>query len=181
MQGLVFGRPVRAVLPLGNGGVEGAESDPKKLALTEHLLAAVLAEAKMCCSGQPVMLVGDLNADPLSIPAPAKSMSNGAWIDVEKPFATGRGVAPALTCQFQLDEGKGTRRDFALVCPVAMAAITACGVLPDRWFSSSPSHILQSARISPSLGGTPLLRWLGFARLFSQPAGYNVSFQTVFV
>ena len=38
---------------------------PEKLELTEHLLAAALDEAKMCCSSQPVMLVGDLNADPL--------------------------------------------------------------------------------------------------------------------
>ena len=89
-------------------GYQGAESDPEKLVLTEHLLAAVLAEAKTCCSGQPVMLVGDLNADPSVIPSLAKNMSEGAWTDVEKAFATGRGVAPALTCQFQLDEPRGT-------------------------------------------------------------------------
>ena len=39
-----------------------------------------------------------------------------------------RVVAPSRTCQFQLDEDKGSRRDFAL------AAATACRVLPDRWF-----------------------------------------------
>ena len=73
-----LGRAMRVVLPLGNGsvahlfvihGYQGAESDPEKLALTEHLLAAVLAEAKMCCSDHPVMLVGDLNADPFVIPS----------------------------------------------------------------------------------------------------------------
>ena len=46
-------------------------------------------------------------------------MSNGAWID---------------TCQFQLDEGKGPRRDFALACSTTMAATTACSVFPERWF-----------------------------------------------
>ena len=57
-----------SVLPLGNGGVvhlfviygyQGAESDPEKLQLSEYLFAAVLAEARMCCAGQPVILVGD--------------------------------------------------------------------------------------------------------------------------
>ena len=132
-----LGRAMRVVLPLGTGGIarlfviygyQGAESDPEKLVLIEHLLAAVRAEAEMCCSGQPVMLVGDLNADPSAIPSLVKSMSDGAWIDVEKAFATGSGVAPALTCQFQLDDGKGTLRDFALVCPIAMAPTTACSI-----------------------------------------------------
>ena len=63
------------VLPLGSGGIahlfviyghQGAESDPEKLTLTDHLLTAVWAEAKVCCAGQPVIFVGDLNADPLS-------------------------------------------------------------------------------------------------------------------
>ena len=56
----------------------------------------------MCCAGQPVILVGDLNADPSVIPSLAEGMSHGAWIDVEKAFAKGRGVAPTFTCQFQL-------------------------------------------------------------------------------
>ena len=37
-----------------------------------------------------------------------------------------------------LDEGKDTRRDFALACTIAMSATTACSVLPDRWFP--PPH-----------------------------------------
>ena len=73
-----IGRAVRVVLPLGNGGVvhlfviygyQGAENDPEKLQLTEHLFAAVLAEARMCCAGQPVILAVDFfNADPMVIP-----------------------------------------------------------------------------------------------------------------
>ena len=95
----------------------------------------MLAEAKMWCSGQPVVLVGDLNADPLVIPSLANWMADRAWIDVELAFADGRGVAPPPTCQFRLDEGKGTRRDFAIACAIALAAATTCQVLPDRWFS----------------------------------------------
>ena len=120
---------MRVILPLGNGGIahlfviygyQGAESDLEKLTLTDNLLAAVLAEAKVCCA---------LNADPT-----VKGIMNGHWIDVEQAFA-GSGVALARTCQFQLDEDKGLRRDFTLACPIAMAAITACRVLPDRWFT----------------------------------------------
>ena len=56
------------------------------------------------------------------------------WIDVERAFAGCKAVTPSLTCRFQLDEGKGTRRDFALACPTVLAATTACSVLPALWF-----------------------------------------------
>ena len=91
-----LGRAMRVVLPLGNGGIahlfviygyQGAESDPEKLTLTDNLLTAVLAGAKVCCAGQPVILVGDLNADPTIIPSLAKGIMNGHWIDVEHAFA----------------------------------------------------------------------------------------------
>ena len=116
-------------------GYQGAESDSEKLQLSEHLFAAVLAEARMCCAGQPVILAGDFNADPTVIPSLAKGISDGQWIDLERAFATGRGVAPSRTCHFQLDEDKDSRRDFLLACPIALAAATACSVLPDRWFT----------------------------------------------
>ena len=139
-----IGRAMRVVLPLGNGGVvhlfviygyQGAEGDPEKLQLSEHLFAAVLAEAGMCCDGQPVILAGDFNAEPTVIPSLARSVSDGHWVDLEQAFATGRGVPPSSTCQFQLDEDKGSRRDFLLACPIALAAATACSVFPDRWFT----------------------------------------------
>ena len=139
-----IGHAMRVVLPLGNGcvvhlfaiyGYQGAESDPEKLQLSEHLFAAVLAEARMCCAGQPVILAGDFNADPPVIPSLAKGISDGQWIDLERAFAFGRGVHPSSTYQFQLDEDKGSRRGFLLACPIALAAATACSVLPDRWFT----------------------------------------------
>ena len=68
----------------------------------------------MCCAGQPVILAGDFNADPIVIPSLAKGTSDGQWIDLERAFAFGRGVPPSSTCQFQLDEDKGSRRDFLL-------------------------------------------------------------------
>ena len=89
----------------------------------------------MCCCGQPVILAGDFNADPIVIPSLAKGISDGQWVDLERAFALGRGVPPSTTCQFQLDEDKGSRRDFLLACPVALAAASACYVSPDRWFT----------------------------------------------
>ena len=102
-----LGRAMRVVLPLGNGGIahlvviccdQGGEGDPEKLTLTDNLLAAVLAEAKMCCAVQPVILVG------------------------KKPLPQAEVWPPAFTCQSQLDKDKGSRRDFALACPNALAA-----------------------------------------------------------
>ena len=81
-----IGRAMRVILPLGNGGVvhlfviygyQGAEKDPEKLQLTDRLFTAVLAEARMCCCGQPVILAGDFNADPIVIPSLANGISDG--------------------------------------------------------------------------------------------------------
>ena len=139
-----IGRAMRVILLLGDGGVvhlfviygyQGAENDPEKLQLTDHLFAAVLAEARMCCCGQPVILAGDFNADPIVIPSLAKGISDGQWIDLERAFAFGRGIPPSSTCQFQLDDDKGSRRDFLLVCPIALAAASACYVSLDRWLT----------------------------------------------
>ena len=144
-------------------GYQGADNDPEKLQLTEHLFAAVLAEARLCCAGQPVVLVGDFNVEPLVIPSLAKSISDGHWVDLEHAFSFGRGVLPSSTCQFQLDEDKGSRRDFILACPIALAAASMCSVLPDRWFTphfavcaefalSSWDAVVERARIHSLCG-----------------------------
>ena len=87
---------------------QSAENDPEKLRLTDLLFAAVLADARLCCSGQPVILASDFNADPFVIPSLAKGISDGQWIDMERAFAYDRGVPPSSTCQFHLDEDKGS-------------------------------------------------------------------------
>ena len=174
-----IGRAMRVILPIGDGGVvhlfviygyQGAENDPEKLQLTDRLFAAVLAEARMCCCGQPVILAGDFNADPIVIPSLAKGISDGHWIDLERAFAFGRGVPPSSTCQFQLDEDKGSRRDFLLACPIALAAASACYVSPDRWFTPYFLSVLSS----PSLLGMLLL--IGLERIlhFGLLVGFNV-------
>ena len=110
------------------------------------------------------VIVGDFNADPTVIPSLAKGIMNGHWIDVEQAFATCRGVAASRTCQFQLDEDKGSRRDFVL-------ATAACRVVPDRWFIP---HFAFYAEFSLSLHGMPLSIGLGFIHSCGQLVGLIV-------
>ena len=72
-----MGRVLRTTLLTAQGGVvhlfvvygnQGAEDDSDQLLLADKLLQAVLAEAQVVCGGQPVLIAGDLNADPAVIP-----------------------------------------------------------------------------------------------------------------
>ena len=174
-----MGRAMRVVLPLGNGGIahlfviygyQGAESDPEKLTLTDNLLTALLAEAQVCYAGQPVILVGDLNADPTVIPSLAKGVMNGHWIDVEQAFAIGRGVAPSRPCQFQLDEDKayaGIPLWLVLLLWPPPLHVVFCQI--DGSFRT-----LLSTLSSLSLHGMPLLIGLGFILPSGQPVGLIV-------
>ena len=138
-----LGRVLRTTLPTGKGGVvhlfvvygyQGAEEDAEKLRLTDHLLQAVLVEAQMVCIGQPMLIAGDLNVDPAVIPCLAKGISAGRYVDLALAHSLGAGVAPDVTCRFSREEGTGSRRDFFVGCPGALAASDACFVT-DRWFT----------------------------------------------
>ena len=140
-----LGRALRVTLPTGKRrvvhlfviyGYQEAEEDAEKLQLTDKLLQAVLAEARVVCTGQPVLIAWDLNADPAVIPCLAKAISAGRFVDLALAYSLGEGKRPAGTCKFRLDECSGTRRDFILGCSNAVAAFTACRVT-DRWF---PPH-----------------------------------------
>ena len=72
-----LGMVLRTTLPTGEGGVvhlfvvygyQGAEEDADQLQLIDKLLQAVLADAQVVCVGQPMLIAGDLNADPAIIP-----------------------------------------------------------------------------------------------------------------
>ena len=132
------GRILRTTLPTSQGGVvhlfvvygyQGAEEDPDKLQLTDRLLQAVLAEAQVVCIGQPI-----LNADPAVIPCLAKGISAGRYVDLALAYSLGAGLTPDITCTFNRDDGTGSRRDFFVGCPGALAASQACYVT-DRWFT----------------------------------------------
>ena len=62
-------------------GYQGVEGDHEKLALTDGLLASVLCEARVCCSGWPAVLVGDRDADSVVIISLTEGLSGGRWVD----------------------------------------------------------------------------------------------------
>ena len=137
-----LGRVLRTTLPTGKGGVvhlfvvygyQGAEEDAEKLRLTDRLLQAVLAEARVVCVGQPMLIAGDLNADPAVIPCLAKGISAGRYVDLALAHSLGAGT-PCITCTFNRDDGTSSRRDFFVGCPGALAASQVCYVT-DRWFT----------------------------------------------
>ena len=115
-------------------GYQGEEEDAEKLRLTDGLLQAVLAEAQVVCVGQPMLIAGDLNADPAVIPCLAKGISAGRYVDLALAHSLGAGLTPGITCTFNRDDGTGSRRDFFVGCPGALAASQTCFVT-DRWFT----------------------------------------------
>ena len=91
-----LGRVLRTTLPTGRGGVvhlfvvygyQGAEEDAEQLLLTDKLLQAVLVEAQAVCIGQPLLIAGDLNADPAVLPCLAKGISAGRFVDLALAFS----------------------------------------------------------------------------------------------
>ena len=45
------------------------------------------------------------------------------------------GFPPAVTCKKAWDSVGGHRRDFMVGCPLAVAAVSSCKVLGDRWIA----------------------------------------------
>ena len=138
-----MGRVLRTTLLTGKGGVDHlfvvygyqeAEEDADQLLLIDKLLQAVLAEAQVVCIGQPMLIAGDLNADPAVIPCLAKGISAGRYVDLALAYSRGAGLTPDATCRFSGEDGPCSRRDSFVGCPNALAASVAC-VVTDRWFT----------------------------------------------
>ena len=139
-----LGRVLRTTLPTGEGGVvvhlfvvygyQGAEEDADQLKLADKLLQPVLAEAQVVCVGQPMLIAGDLNADPALIPCVAKGISAGRCIDLALAFSMGAVLLLMLLVGLVGEEGTGSRRHFFVGCPNALAASHACHVTA-RWFT----------------------------------------------
>ena len=108
--------------------------DSEKLSLADKLLCAVFAEAQVVCVEQPLLFVGDINADPCIIPCSAEGISAVRFVGLALAYSVGAGMEPDSTCRFKLDECSGSRRNSVVACPNALAASTACHVT-DRRFS----------------------------------------------
>ena len=124
-----LGRVLRTTLPTGKGGVvhlllfygyQGAEEEADQLQLTDKLLQTVLAEAQVVCVGQPMLIAGDLNADPAVISCLAKGISAGRYVDLALSYSLGAGLTLDATCRFSREEGTGFRRDSFIGCPVLL-------------------------------------------------------------
>ena len=135
---------VRCMVPLGFGrfmhlvvlcGFQGADSDAEQLSLTEQLFDAALGELSVVARGQPCLLVGDFNVEPTKIPCLAKGILAGLWVDLEAAWALAAGIRPAVTCKRTWGSAGGHRRDFMVACPLAVAAVSSCKVLKDRWIA----------------------------------------------
>ena len=159
-----LGRVLRCHLPISGGrvihlvvvyGLQGASTYPEKLRLTEKLLDAVLCELAVVASGQPCLIVGDMNIVP-------------HWFDLQSSWAAASGVAPLPTCCRSFGSCGGSRRDFVLGCPLAASAFEWCKVLRDRWVL--PHY---AVRASFSMG-----RWSARARL---PVRFSVLWPAAWV
>ena len=70
-------------------GYQGAEEDPEMLLNADKLLQAVLAEAQVVRVGQPLLISGDLKADPCVIPCLAEGISSGKFVDLASAYSLG--------------------------------------------------------------------------------------------
>ena len=81
-----------------------------------------------------MLFAGDLNADPAVIPCLAKGISAGRYVDLALACSLGAGLNPDATCRFSREEGTGSRHDFFVGCPNALASSQGCFVT-DSWFT----------------------------------------------
>ena len=68
------------------------------------------------------------------IPCLAKGIPAGNFVDLALAYCLGAGVKPDATCKFNRECGVGSRRDFIVGRPNALAASDACFV-SERWFT----------------------------------------------
>ena len=124
-----LGRALRCLLPISGGpvihlvvvyGFQGASTGPEKLRLTEKLLYAVLCELAVVASGQPCLIVGDLNVEPDRIPCLLRGLAAGHGFDLQSSWASATGVDPLPTCCKTFGSGGGSRRDFILLVPLLL-------------------------------------------------------------
>ena len=115
-------------------GYQWAEEDSDKLKLTDKLFQAVLAGTRVVCTGQPVLIAGDHNADPAVIPCLAKGISAGRFVDLALAYSVWEENRPDATCKFRREDCAGSLGDLILGCSNALAASAAC-MVTDRWFT----------------------------------------------
>ena len=71
-----------------------------------------LGKPKPVGAGQPVVILGDLNAGPWVTPATAKALTCEFFVGLDSAYADGRRENPSPTCLFDLDGASATGRVF---------------------------------------------------------------------
>ena len=115
-----LGRALRCHLPISRCriihlvvvyGFQGASTDSEKLRLAEKLLDAVLCVLAVVASGQPCLIVGDLNVEPDRVPCLLRGLAAGHWFDLQ----SSAGVDPLRTCCKTFGSGGGVEFLFLVV------------------------------------------------------------------
>ena len=96
----------------------------------------------MVCIGQPMLIAGDLNADPANIPCLSEGLSAGWFVDLALAYSRGSLsllMLPVVSAGRMAQVRGGIS---FLGCPDALAASDACFVT-DRWFTPHFSVIVR--------------------------------------
>ena len=67
-----------------------------------------LLKRKLCALVNPMLIAGDLNADPTVIPCLSKGIAAGRFVDLALAYSLGSGKAPDVTCRFNQEVGSGS-------------------------------------------------------------------------
>ena len=128
---------VRAELLIFSGcmGCTEPSRTPKKLALTELLFQAVLCEARALGNGQPIVITGGFNVQPVKKHCLAMCMEQGGWVDLEAAFASGQDYQPTSTCKVSWTSN-GTRRDFLVASSLALISAVHCWIDQEKWIKT---------------------------------------------
>ena len=91
-------------------GWSGSNGSKKNASKTNLLMQAILKERETQPSG-PVLIMGDLNADPENIATTKEMLVNGLWVDVGAHAARWNGINKEYTCVTARSKAP-TRRDY---------------------------------------------------------------------
>ena len=166
-----LGRPVRCVLPLGNGrlihlvvacGFQGADDDAEKLSFTDQLFDAALCELAVVSTDQPRVIAGDFNVEPTKVICLIKVSRLGSGL-ICKEFGLWllelSRMLPASGTGLALGELGGT---LFWAVPLAAAALGGCWVACSRWIQPHLSVIASfvagrwSAKVTQPVRFSPL-------------------------
>ena len=101
---------------------------------------------KWCVTGQPVLIAGDLNADPAIIPCLPKAISEGRFVDLALAYSLGEGRGLRLPASSSWFSGLA----------ILLELVETTGAWPQRLVDAYIAMILKTDGDSTPLGQLPL-------------------------